>query len=292
MKFFSLLRPYQYIKNGFVLIGVVFDGQLVLQPLVSAGAAFLAFCAISSAAYVLNDIFDMDADRLHPDKKNRPIASGEVPVRTAWWLAGILSCLALILASQVSLWVLGFVLTYAFLNICYSLRLKHIPVLDVFIISAGFMLRILAGTVGLGISPSSWLLLCGLMLTLFLGFTKRRAELLVRERVGVHDQVLTRRVLDDYAPILIEQFITISAACTILSYSLYTVSPETVARHGTASLIYTIPLVVYGIYRYLFLLHQRGKGSDIARDLYGDRHLLLTVLGWVVVTIAIMFCFN
>lgn len=288
MKFIRLLRPHQYIKNGFVLLGVAFIGQPALQTLLLAGIAFIAFCAIASAAYVMNDIFDIDADRQHPIKKDRPIASGEVALPAAWWLVTILSCIALILASQVSLWALGFVLTYALLNIGYSISWKHVPVLDVFIISAGFMLRILTGTVGLGIAPSSWLLLCGLMLTLFLGFSKRRAELLALEQMEVNDQILARQVLDDYSPMMIEQFISISAACTILSYSLYTMSSETFARHGTTNLIYTIPLVVYGIYRYLFLLHQCSKGNDTAQDLYTDRHLLITVLGWVIATMAIL----
>ena len=288
MNIIRLLRPHQYIKNGFVLLGVAFVGLPAPHTLLLAGIAFIAFCAIASAAYVLNDIFDVDADRQHPIKKNRPIASGEVAFATAWWLAGILSCIALILASQVSLWALGFVLTYALLNVGYSISWKHVPVLDVFIVSAGFMLRILTGTVGLGIAASQWLLLCGLMLTLFLGFTKRRAELLALERAGVHDQALTRQVLDDYSPMMIEQFIAISAACTILSYSLYTVSEDTYARHGTDALIYTVPFVVYGIYRYLFLLHQHGKGSDTALDLYTDWHLLITVLGWMVVTVAVL----
>ena len=288
MNIIRLLRPHQYIKNGFVFLGVAFIGLPAPHALLLAGIAFIAFCAIASAAYVLNDIFDVDADRQHPIKKNRPIASGEVAFATAWWLAGILSCIALLLASQVSLWALGFVLTYALLNVGYSISWKHVPVLDVFIVSAGFMLRILTGTVGLGIAPSQWLLLCGLMLTLFLGFTKRRAELLALERAGVHDQALTRQVLDDYSPMMIEQFIAISAACTILSYSLYTVSADTYARHGTDALIYTVPFVVYGIYRYLFLLHQHGKGSDTALDLYTDRHLLITVLGWMVVTAAVL----
>lgn len=288
MKYLRLLRPHQYIKNGFVLIGVVFAGQFARQPLILAGFAFLAFCAIASAVYVLNDILDVEADRQHPTKKNRPLASGEVALPTAWWLAAGLSCFALILASQVSLWAFVFVLAYALLNTGYSLHWKHVPVLDVFIISAGFMLRILTGTVGLGIPPSPWLLLCGLMLTLFLGFTKRRAELLALERAGVHDRSLTRRVLDQYSPMMIEQYIAISAACTILSYSLYTVSADTVARHGTDALIYTVPFVGYGIYRYLFLLHQHGKGNDTARDLYADQHLLITVLGWMVVTVTVL----
>lgn len=286
--FIRLLRPHQYVKNGFVFLGVIFSGQWDQTILMSAGLVFLAFCAIASSVYIMNDILDVEADRLHPTKKNRPIASGAVPVLVGWVLAGILALLAIGFSLLISLWAAACVLVYAVLNVGYSLQWKHIAVLDVFIISAGFMLRILAGTVGLGISPSSWLLLCGLMLTLFLGFAKRRAELLALEEAGITDAALTRRVLDDYRPAMIEQFMAISAASAILTYSLYTVSPETIAKHGTDALIYTVPFVVYGIFRYIFLLHSHGKGNDTARDLFSDRHLLATVAGWMTVTVWIL----
>jgi 4-hydroxybenzoate polyprenyltransferase len=288
MKFIKLLRPHQYIKNGFVFIGVVFAGRYTHQTLFVASLAFLSFCAIASSVYILNDIFDLEADRQHPSKKNRPLANGEINLTIAWLLAAGFSVISFILAALVGRWAFLFVMTYALMNVGYSLSWKHVPVLDVFIISAGFMLRILTGTLGLGIAPSSWLLLCGLMLTLFLGFTKRRAELLALERAGVRDRTLTRRVLDQYNPFMIEQYISISAACTILSYSLYTMSADTVARHGTNTLIYTVPFVVYGIYRYLFLLHLHEKGNDTARDLYSDRHLLITVIGWLAISVMVL----
>jgi len=287
-KVIKLIRPHQYIKNGFVLLGVVFAGQWDQSTLFAAGFAFLAFCAMASAVYVFNDILDVEADRQHPTKKNRPLASGAISLRAGWWLSGGLALLALALSAFVSVWAFAFILAYALLNIGYSWRWKHVAVLDVFIISAGFMLRILAGTLGLGIEPTSWLLLCGLMLTLFLGFAKRRAELLALERADVHDRALTRRVLDDYSPMMIEQFMAISAACTILTYSLYTVSAETIALHGTEALIYTVPLVVYGIFRYVFLLHLKGNGNDTARDLYSDPHLLVTVTAWVLATLVVL----
>lgn len=289
IQIFKLLRPHQYIKNGFVLIGLIFSGQWTdAEVVLNAWVAFVAFCAIASAVYILNDIFDIDADRAHPTKRNRPLASGAISVRSAWWICGGLALLAFALASWVSLWALAFVLAYAVLNIGYSLSWKHVAVLDVFIISAGFMLRILTGTVGLGIEPSSWLLLTGLMVTLFLGFAKRRAELLALERSGVRDRALTRRVLEHYNPMMIELFMAISAACTIMTYSLYTVSPETVARHGTEALIYTVPLVVYGIFRYVYLLHLKGRGNDTAKDLYTDTHMLLTGLVWLAVTLMVL----
>jgi len=283
----KLLRPHQYIKNGFVLVGPLFAHQWDMLTLKSALLAFAAFCAMASAVYVLNDVMDIDADRAHPVKRKRPLPSGEVSVTTAKFLFVCLVALAAGTALLVSSQALLFVSIYLGLNILYSWRLKHVVILDVFIISAGFMLRILTGTLGLGITPSAWLLLCGLMVTLFLGFSKRRAELLMLEASGA-DGNQTRRVLDDYSPAMLEQFIAVTAACTVLSYGLYTVSPQTTALHGNGDLIWTLPFVVYGIFRYLFLLHQRAKGTDTAKDLLTDRHLLLTVVSWIGVTLWVL----
>lgn len=252
-----------------------------------AGLALLAFCAMASAVYVLNDIMDIEADRLHPLKCQRPLPSGAVSLRAARTLFVFLVLASVGLSLLVGYWVVACTLSYLFINILYSWRLKHVVILDVFLISSGFMLRIMAGTVGLGIAPSSWLLLCGLMVTLFLGFSKRRAELLMLEGEEAGSS-LVRRVLDDYSPQMLEQFIAISAACTILAYGLYTVSPQTIALHGSDNLIYTLPFVVYGIFRYLFLLHRRDGGSDTAKDLLQDTHLLWTASLWVVCTLWVL----
>ncbi|MDP2811832.1 MAG: decaprenyl-phosphate phosphoribosyltransferase [Rhodocyclaceae bacterium] len=281
----ALLRPHQWIKNGFVFVGLLFghgwvgeDGE---RMAVLAVIAFAAFCLLSSAVYVMNDIVDREQDRLHPEKKHRPLASGAIGIEAAMALGaaclvgGLTLSVAMDAMSGGSLTaILG---VYLLLNLAYSHGLKHVVVLDVFIIAAGFMLRLLAGTVGIGIEPSRWLLLCGLMLTLFLGFAKRRAELnaLIAESGG------HRRVLDHYTPAMLDQFITIAAAATVIGYSLYTVSPETEALHGTPWLIATVPFVLYGLLRYLFLLHRRGGGGDPARELLTDRHLLAAFLGWL-----------
>lgn len=289
IKFFSLLRSHQWIKNGFVLLGLMFSKQWYTSTLLAAFFAFLAFCAITSSVYVFNDILDIEADRRHPTKKARPMASGLISLHVGWMISGGLALMALLLAVVTGTWVVFFVVMYAALNIGYTFRLKHIAVLDVFIISTGFMLRILAGTIGLGIAPSSWLLLCGFMLSLFLGFAKRRAELFTLENSELSETSnLTRHVLKDYSPMMIDQFMAVSAACTILCYGLYTVNSETVARYGTKALIYTLPFVVYGVFRYIFLLHQRGKGNDTALDLYSDPHLLLTIFIWGLVTMVII----
>ncbi len=283
-----LLRPHQWLKNGFVFVGVLFghawsDTASVTHVLL----AFAAFCLLASAVYVMNDLIDREQDRRHPTKRHRPLASGALGVPAALGL--MLTCCAagfwlVVLSESRAPWLF---LVYVVMNVAYTLGLKHVVLLDVFIIAAGFMLRLLVGTLGLGIEPSQWLLLCGLMLTLFLGFAKRRAEIRALDdtQTGVHSH---RRVLEHYSPALLDQLMTIAASGAIISYSLYTLSAETVALHGTTQLIYTVPLVIYGMFRYLFLLHRRGGGGDPAQQLLTDRHLLGAVFGWLVLVVSIL----
>jgi 4-hydroxybenzoate polyprenyltransferase len=280
-----LMRPHQWLKNSFVLVGLLFghawhDQDKVFQALV----AFAAFCLLSSAVYVFNDLLDRAEDRLHPVKMHRPLASGSVTMANALTLIAVLLTLGLVLAFSIPGRAASIFLLYLVLNIAYTLRLKHVVVLDVFIISSGFMLRLLAGTVGIGIAPSHWLLLCGLMLTLFLGFAKRRAELTALPE----DSVGHRRVLEHYSEPLLDQFITIVAACTVVSYSLYTVSAETVVLHGSNHLMLTVPFVLYGLLRYLFRLHRTGGGGDPARELLTDPHLIIAVSGWLAAVTAVL----
>jgi len=291
-----LLRPQQWLKNGFVLLGLLFghawhDPARVTQALL----AFAAFCLLASAVYVMNDLIDCEQDRRHPHKRRRPLASGavSVPAALALMTACCIGGLALVLVSDNQApWLF---LLYVVLNIAYTLKLKHVVLLDVFIIASGFMLRILVGTLGIGIAPSQWLLLCGLMLTLFLGFAKRRAELGVPGLPGADDDVdaninvnAHRRVLEHYSPALLDQLIAVATAGAIVSYSLYTVSPETVALHGTTNLIYTVPLVMYGMFRYLFLLHRRGGGGDPAQQLLSDPHLLAVLTAWLLLVLTLL----
>jgi 4-hydroxybenzoate polyprenyltransferase len=281
----ELLRPHQWLKNGFVFLGLLF-GHAWNDPakLTLALAAFTAFCLLSSAVYVMNDIIDREQDRRHPQKKLRPLAAGTVTVASAAVLG--LVCLAggLVLAlgfAGSAPWVF---LAYLVLNVGYSYGLKHVVILDVFIIAAGFMLRILAGTLGIGIAPSQWLLLCGLMLTLFLGFAKRRAELNALE----DDSAGHRRVLEHYTEPMLDQFIAIAAAGTVIAYALYSVSAETVALHGTRALIATVPFVLYGMLRYLWKLHTQGGGGDPAQELLRDPHLLAATAGWLVLVLYLL----
>lgn len=284
MQLLRLMRPHQWVKNGFVFVGLLF-GHAWRDPGLAAAAlaAFVAFCLLSSGVYIVNDCVDREQDRHHPQKRNRPLASGAVSPRAAIVLAAacLIGSLALAAATSRAPWLL---LIYLALQVAYNLGAKHIVVLDVFIIAAGFMLRILAGTVGVGIPPTHWLLLCGLMLTLFLGFAKRRAEL----EILVDDSAVHRRVLEHYSRPLLDQFIVIAATGTIVSYALYTVSADTMAVHGTRWLIATLPFVLYGLLRYLYLLHRQGGGGDPARDLLTDPHLLSALAGWAILVVALL----
>lgn len=277
-----LMRPKQWVKNLFVFTGLLFShawGDVALVTKVLAAAA--GFSLIASAIYIINDLADREADRRHPTKRHRPLASGTVGVRTALVLTAALAIGGAVLGAFASLTVLWLLAAYAVINLAYSAGLKQVVILDVFIIAAGFMLRILAGTLGVGIPPSQWLLLTGLLITLFLGFAKRRAEWQAAGEEGVSQ----RKVLEHYGPELLDHMITVTAAGVVMSYSLYTMSAETVARHGTANLIYTVPFVLYGIFRYIYLLHHRQRGEDPAGELLLDPHLAITFSAWLVTTI-------
>jgi 4-hydroxybenzoate polyprenyltransferase len=278
-----LLRPQHWVKSGFVFVGLLFGhvwGDTALVWRVLAAAA--GFSLVSSCIYVLNDLADCEADRKHPVKRLRPLAAGRVSLNAAIVLAMTSGVLGGVLGYYASPLVAGLLAIYGVMNIAYTLRLKRVVILDVFIIAAGFMLRILAGTSGVGIPPSQWLLLCGLMLTLFLGFVKRRAELGEGEEGGKSVQ---RKVLRDYSPALLDHMITVAAAGIIMSYSLYTVSADTIAMHGTTHLIATVPLVMYGVFRYIFLLHARRQGEDPAREVMRDPHLIVTFAAWLGLTL-------
>jgi 4-hydroxybenzoate polyprenyltransferase len=280
----KLLRPYQWSKNGFVFIGLVFghvygDWAVVTRVLYAAAG----FCLVSSCVYVLNDIFDRESDRAHPIKRKRPLASGSIGLPAAGLLAAVAGSAGLLLGAAASAEVAGIMSAYLLLNLAYSAGLKNVVILDVFIIAAGFMLRIYAGTWGVGIAPSHWLLLCGLMLTVFLGFAKRRAELMVGTGDGG-----SRAVLQHYSTALLDTMISVCAAGVIVSYSLYTVSADTIALHHTENLIYTVPLVTYGVFRYIYRLHRRGGGEDPAWALLTDPHLILVGIAWLFMTIFLL----
>jgi len=224
---------------------------------------------------------DLESDRQHPKKKLRPLAAGIVSMGAAITLAVTFLLIGLGLGILASYWVLVFLVIYIIINLLYSFGLKEIVILDVFIIAAGFMLRIFTGTIGVGIPPSQWLLLCGFMITLFLGLTKRRAEMMALDE----NMSAQRKVLEHYSPVLLDKMISISAASVIISYSLYTMSPDTIQIHETESLIYTVPFVIYGIFRYIFLLHYQRWGGEPSRELIRDPHIVGAVAAWFLVSL-------
>ena len=273
----ALLRPHQWLKNVFVFAGLVFsqswrDAALVTQVL----TAFGAFCLFSSAIYIVNDWVDRASDARHPTKRLRPLASGAVDPAVALALAAMLLVggLALVWGHGVLLALIGI---YIASNLAYSWRLKQVPVVDVFIIALGFMLRLLAGTAGVGIPPSRWLILTGIFAALFLGFSKRRAE-------TFHDAASQRSVLEHYPPALLDTFVAVTMTATLLTYSLFATSPESQAQHGER-LVYTVPIVIFGMLRYAYQVH-RGRGEDVSRDLLRDPWIVAALLAWVGVFIA------
>jgi HAD superfamily hydrolase (TIGR01490 family) len=277
-----LMRPHQWVKNGFVFVGLIFGHAWnVPELLLGAVLAAAAFSLTASAIYIVNDFTDRARDRLHPTKRHRPLASGRVTPTAALGLAAVLVLAGGTLAWAAGTNVLALVAFYAVMNLAYSFGLKNVVILDVFIIAAGFMLRILAGTLGIGVPPSQWLLLCGFLLTLFLGFTKRRAEMLALSP----ESLAHRKSLSQYGSEMLDKSIGICGAGVIMSYSLYTMNPDTVRIHGTTGLIYTVPFVIYGLFRYLYLLHRQRGGTDTSRDLVRDPHLLAAVTGWLLTTL-------
>lgn len=270
----ALMRPHQWLKNVFVFAGLVFSQAWSNGPLIQRILlAFAAFCCISSLVYILNDWRDRASDALHPAKRRRPLASGAVSVPAALVLAGLLLIAGVWLAAgnRVLLLLLG---VYVALNLAYSWRLKHVPVVDVSIIASGFMLRLLAGTLAVGIPPSRWLLLTGLFIALFLGFSKRKAE-------SFHDEANQRAVMSDYPAALLDTFMAVTMTATIITYGLYATSPETLAQHGER-LVYTVPVVIFGMLRYTYQVH-KGHGEDVSRDLVRDPWILLALAVWLLI---------
>ena len=268
----ALMRPHQWLKNVFVFAGLVFsqawgNGPLVQRILI----AFAAFCCMSSLVYILNDWRDRASDALHPVKRHRPLASGAVSVPAAFGLAGLLLIAGIWLAAGNRVLLLLLAL-YVALNLAYSWRLKHVPVVDVSIIATGFMLRLLAGTLAVGIPPSRWLLLTGLFIALFLGFSKRKAE-------TFHTAEQQRAVLEHYPSALLDTFMAVTMTATITTYSLYATSPEAQFQHGER-LVYTVPVVIFGLLRYAYQVHQ-GRGEDVSRDLVRDPWILLALAVWL-----------
>ncbi len=247
------LRPAQWSKNVFVLAPAAFAGGLTVPDAVAAAAvALAAFCAAASSVYLFNDLRDRELDRRHPRKSLRPVASGALGTAPASVVSAGLATVALGAAWTLNDRTVQLVAAYLVVNLCYSLWLKRIVIVDVMVLSSGFVIRVLAGAAAVGAAVSAWLVLCTVFLALFLGFSKRRHELVLL--VGEAGE--QRSVLNHYSPMFLDQMMNVVTASTLLSYALYTTADETVARFGDYSLVWTVPFVLFGIFRYLYLIHQ------------------------------------
>jgi 4-hydroxybenzoate polyprenyltransferase len=271
------LRPRQWIKNFFVFVPLIYSKYLFdVDRFVKCLEAFIIFCLISGAVYLINDIGDRDQDKIHPEKCKRPIARGDLKVGTAAKSSAVLVAAGLTAAFSMDFRIGIIVLGYFVLNLSYSFYLKQIVILDVMAIAAGFLLRVLGGAFAISVQPTDWLLICGALLALFLGFGKRRNEL-VRLEDGGNSH---RKVLQHYSPYYLDQMIAVVTASTVMSYILYTISYETVQRFGSTKLLLTSPFVCYGIFRYLYLIHKKGQGGDPANSFMSDVSLIVNVVLW------------
>lgn len=294
------MRPRQWTKNAFVFAALVFDRQLPnpealfigqewsqLIPFFRTLAAFMLFCLLSGSVYIINDIVDVQADRQHPTKRNRPIASGRLPVPVAIGAAVVILLITFPLAYLISPWLSAVTFVYFIVNLAYSLRLKHIPLIDVLVIAAGFVLRVTGGVLALeGVERfSPWLYVVTTLLALYLGFGKRRAELaLLADGANAH-----RKVLDGYTIPLLDQLIIIVSSTTIVAYSLYTFSAPNLPENHAMML--TIPFVLYGIFRYLYLVQVEQAGGAPEDLLLADRPLQASIVLWGLSVLLILYIY-
>lgn len=270
------MRPSQWTKNLVLFAPLIFAQFLFQQTyILKSVLAFIVFCMISGCVYILNDLIDLQQDKIHPIKSKRPLASGKLKPYIA--ITSLIALLVLTFCIATIFLNINFILTaaaYLLLQFLYSLFLKNIIIIDVFCIAAGFLLRVIAGAEVIEVSFSTWLLYCTILLSLFLALCKRRHETLLLEDEAMHH----RKILFEYSPELLDQMITIVATATVIVYILYTVSDQTVEKFGTDNLKYSAPFVLYGIFRYLYLIHQKMEGGSPEKVLLNDRPLLYGVL--------------
>ncbi len=279
-------RPHQWIKNLIVFAALVFAQSLFdLKSVALAVGAFVAFCLYSGTVYAINDIRDMENDRAHPVKRNRPVASGALSPRGAAVSAIVATLIATGIAYYAINWhflVIG--LIYLAMSFMYSFLLKQVVILDVMVIAIGFILRAVAGAEAIDKPISPWLIICTLFLALFLGFAKRRSEIIT---LGPHKAGNHRSILDEYSLRFLDPVIFIVTACTIMAYALYACDEEVVSKFGAAYL--TIPFATYGVLRYLYLIYHGGMGEDTARILIKDRPIQVSILLWFAVACAVVY---
>jgi 4-hydroxybenzoate polyprenyltransferase len=282
----KLARPTQWLKNGLLLAALIFSAEIRSTTKLSAALMAMAlFCLLSSAVYTFNDLFDREQDKQHPLKKERPIASGQVPSTLA-----VAMVLILLSAGLVGAWTVNFeffivAVLFVVLNFMYTLWLKNIVIVDVMSVAISFVMRALAGAYAIAVPASKWMLINTLFLALFLGFGKRRHELVLLEAGATAH----RRILGRYSPYLLDQLISLVTASVVVMYMLYTFSTEVTAKLGTENLYLTIPFVVYGIFRYLYLIHKEERGGSPTEVLISDMPILISVVLWIITLILLLY---
>jgi 4-hydroxybenzoate polyprenyltransferase len=285
-RFFETLRPSQWVKNLLLFAGLIFSQNFYhFNFLLKSFAAFCLFCLLSSSVYVVNDIIDIERDRKHPLKANRPIAKGEIKISTAIFLFILLALVSLGFSALLSLPFALMALSYLVLNLVYSRYLKHLVIIDVMCIALGFVIRAVAGAVVIGVQISAWLIVCTILLALFLGFGKRRHELLLLDTQASEH----RAILTEYSLYFLDQMISVVTASTVVAYAFYTLSPEVEMKLGTKYMDLTIPFVLYGVFRYLYLIHQKEEGGNPTKMLLGDPPLLVDIILWFFAVILIIY---
>ncbi len=284
--FIESLRPKQWTKNLILFAGLLFSKSFFQVPLLlRASVGFVLFCFLSGAEYLVNDLLDLEQDRAHPLKSKRALASGRLPVSWAVGAVIVLMGFGLFLSFLLSR-PFGWIATvYVALMLGYTFIFKHVVILDVIVIALGFVLRAVAGAVVIEVSISSWLLVCTTFLALFLGLSKRRHELvLLGEEATNH-----RKILGEYSPYLLDQMVSVVTASTVMAYALYTTAADTVEKFGTRNLIFTLPFVLYGVFRYLYLVHQRSMGGSPEQVLIKDRAMILNLVLYIVTVGLILY---
>jgi 4-hydroxybenzoate polyprenyltransferase len=280
------LRPQQWVKNLLVFAALIFAKELNNpEAVVKSILAFFSFCFLSSSVYLVNDILDIASDCQHPVKSKRPIAMGRISRTTALGIALVLLAVALVISIQLNLQFFLVALAYLLLATVYSLTLKHIVILDVMTVSIGFVLRAVAGAVAIGVAISSWLLVCTILLALFLSLGKRRHELVFLE----NEAFSHRKILTEYSPYFLDQMIAVVTASTLVAYCFYTLSPEVEHKLNTGYLSLTIPFVLYGIFRYLYLIHQKEAGGNPTQMLLTDKPILINIILWILAVLIILY---
>lgn len=280
------MRPAQWTKNLFVFAALIFARKFFSpRELALSVGAFLVFCLVSGGFYIFNDIRDCEEDRLHPKKCLRPIAHGDLGRGPAMAVFIILSAVGLTAAFLLGRGFFYAVAIYFLLQVAYSLKLKHVVILDIFVIAAGFVIRVVAGGLVIDVPLSSWLFICTTLLALLLAMGKRRHELVLLEDKATNH----RAILKEYSAYLLDQMIAVVTASTLIAYCLYTISAETVAKFGTEHLIWTAAFVLYGIFRYLYLVHQKGKGGSPEELIIQDKPLLINIVLWIGAVVLIIY---